>query len=110
MGGSYLTLKLIKIIWYSNNMKHETRKRKLEDEEDGGVVIKRKPDQTEERKFEHVGNWTCPSCSFLNFATRRKCKECNTANPDPELKRARDELSSLAADVGREQQVMTRVI
>ncbi|KAI9266795.1 P-loop containing nucleoside triphosphate hydrolase protein [Phascolomyces articulosus] len=29
------------------------------------------------------GDWSCPSCSFSNFASRNECKQCQTANPNP---------------------------
>lgn len=33
-------------------------------------------------RTRRVGDWGCPNCGFINFATRRSCLKCNLGNPN----------------------------
>lgn len=32
-------------------------------------------------RTRRIGDWGCPNCGFINFATRRSCLKCNLGNP-----------------------------
>ena len=89
-----------------------SKKRKVEDDdqEDGNA---KKAQRAGDAKApaappSRLGDWTCPSCSFVNFATRAKCKQCGAAAPSDgerqrvlEARRRRKEEKARTVDPSR---------